>query len=51
MYQRSMFLSKIKKYLTFFSYENYHFYSREILQYIARTYLRNVMGGGERPGS
>ena len=25
------------------SSENYHFYSREILQYIARTGLRNVM--------
>ena len=25
------------------STENYHFYSREILQYIARTCLRNVL--------
>ena len=26
-----------------FSFENYHFYSREILQYIARTCLRNAV--------
>ena len=35
-------LSKNKKNITFFSAENYHFYIREILQYIARTCLRNV---------
>ena len=35
-------LSKNQKKSHIFSYENYHFYSREILQYIARTCLRNV---------
>ena len=33
-------LSKNKKNITFLS-DNYHFYGREILQYIARTCLRN----------
>ena len=39
MYPRSMFRAKIRK-ISHFSDENYHFYSREILQYIARTCLR-----------
>ena len=34
-------LSKNKKNIKKKSSENYHFYSREILQYIARTCLRN----------
>ena len=32
---------KYKKILHFFHLKKYHFYSREILQYIARTCLRN----------
>ena len=35
-------LSKNKKNIKKNSSENYHFYSREILQYIARTGLRNA---------
>ena len=31
-----------------FSSENYHFYSREILQYIASACLRNDIGGRQR---
>ena len=38
-------LSKNKKNVTIYSSENYHFYSREILQYIAYAYLRNETGG------
>ena len=34
-------LSKNKKNITFFSSENYHFYSNEILKYIAWTCLHN----------
>ena len=42
MYPQSMFLAKLEKYQRISS-ENYHFYNREILQYIARTCLRNVL--------
>ena len=41
VYQRSMFRVKIRK-ISHLSSENYNFYSREILKYIARTCLRNV---------
>ena len=41
VYPRFMFWEKIRKYYIF-SPKNYHFYSHEILQYIARTCLRNV---------
>ena len=41
MYPRSMFLSKNKKKHHNYSSENYHFYIREILQYIARACLRH----------
>ena len=34
-----------KKSITFFSSENHHFYSRELLQYITRTCLRNCTIG------
>ena len=43
VYPQSMFWAKIRKKNQKFSYENYHFYSREILQYIAQACLRNVM--------
>ena len=39
------FEQKLQKYYIFSS-ENYRFYSREILQYIARTCLRNVSLAG-----
>ena len=47
MYPKYMFGAKIRKMSHFFLSENYHFYSREILQYIARTCLRNVFGDGK----
>ena len=40
MYPHSMFWAKIRKIIKNES-ENYHFYSREILLYIAWAFLRN----------
>ena len=42
-------LSKNKKNIKQISSENYHFYSREILQYIARTCVRNALSKGFWP--
>ena len=41
MYPQSIFLAKIRKIIIFLS-ENKHFYSREILLYIAWACYRNV---------
>ena len=41
MYPQSMFCAKIRKKNQNISFKNYHFYSREILQYITWACLRN----------
>ena len=45
VYPQYMLRAKMRKKYHNFSPENYHFYSCEILQYIAWAYLRNVLDG------
>ena len=50
MYTHNLcFEQKYEKYNNFSS-ENYHFYSREMSQYIAWTCLRNEKNNGAAPG-